>query len=142
MIISETKILKLNSARGRLHIFWAFILFSFLLFPFLTDSGSTGLLSCRFHQLTGLSCPTCGMSRSLFELTHFHLFESFKMHLFGPVIYFIALLLFLKLSFEVISGTTIKTELSSRTLKRTFLSIGIMWILYWLVRMLFEIIQV
>jgi len=141
MIISETKILKLNSARGRLHIFWAFILFSFLLFPFLTDSGNTGILSCRFHQLTGLSCPTCGMSRSIFELTRFHLLESFKMHLFGPVVYIIALLLFLKLSFEVISGTIIKIGLSSRTLKRTFLSIGIMWILYWLVRMLFEIIH-
>ena len=141
MFISETRTLKLNSARRRLHVFWAFILFSFLLFPFLTDSGNTGILSCRFHQLTGLSCPTCGMSRSLYELTQFHLLEAFKIHLFAPVVYVLAILVFLKLSIEIISGTTIITGLSSRTVKRTFLSIGILWIVYWLVRMLLEIIH-
>ncbi len=141
MINGETKVLELNSARGRLYIFWSILLFGFLLFPFLTNSGNTGILSCRFHQLTGLSCPTCGMSRSLFELTHLHVIESFKMHIFGPVVYVLAILVFLKLSLEIISGTVIKIGLSSRIVKITFLSIGIMWIVYWLVRMLFEIIR-
>ena len=141
MLISETKTLELNSARGSLYIFWAVLLFGFLLFPFLADSGNTGILSCHFHQLTGLSCPTCGMSRSLFELTHLHILEAFKMHMFGPVVYVLAILMFLKLSIEIISGTSIIIGLSSRTLKRTFLSIGILWIVYWLVRMLFEIIH-
>ena len=137
----ETYKFDLNSARGRLHILWAVILFGFLLFPFLFDSGSTGLLSCKFHQITGLSCPTCGMSRSLHELSQFHLPEAFKMHLFGPVIYILALTLFFKLSIELVSGSAISIGMSSRILKKVIVVFGLLWVLYWLVRLTVEIIH-
>lgn len=49
---------------------------------------------CTLKLLTGYPCPSCGMTRSLIELMHFHLIESFKMHpllilvLIGVALYF------------------------------------------------------
>ena len=141
MMREETYKYILKSAQGRLHILWAVMLFGFLLFPFLLDSGSSGFLSCKFHQLTGLSCPTCGMSRSLHELSQFHLLEAFKMHLFGPVLYLLALTLFFKLSIELVSGSAISIGISSGMLKKISVAFGFLWILYWLVRLTLEIIH-
>ena len=132
----------MNKARRRLSILWATLLLGFLVFPYLTNSGSTGYLECSFHQLTGLSCPTCGMSRSLYELSQFNILESFKMHLFGPVIYLLAVILFIKLSIEVIIGSTFKFEVNSIVIKRTFVAFGVIWVIYWLTRMASEIIHI
>lgn len=132
--------LSVNSAQGRLNILWAFILLVFLIFPFFTNLGSTGVFACKFHQLTGLSCPTCGMSRSLYELTQFNLLESFKLHLFGPIVYILAIFLFFKLFLEIISGKSLTVGVSARIIKNTLIALGISWIVYWLVRMLMEII--
>ncbi len=134
------KRLSVNSAQGRLYILWAFILLVFLIFPYFTESGSTGIFGCKFHQLTGLSCPTCGMSRSLYELTQFNLLGSLKMHLFGPIIYLIATFLFFKLFLEIISGRSLTIGMSSRFIKISIISLGIAWVVYWLVRMAMEII--
>ena len=132
----------MNMARRRLSILWATLLFGFLVFPYLTNSGSTGYFGCSFHQLTGLSCPTCGMSRSLYELSQFNILESFKMHLLGPVIYLLAVILFIKLSIEVIIGATFKFEVNSIVIKRAFVAFGVIWVVYWLTRMALEIIHI
>jgi len=132
----------MNKTRRRLSILWATLLLGFLDFPYLTNSGSTGYFGCSFHQLTGLSCPTCGMSRSLFELSQFNILQSFKMHLFGPVIYLLAVILFVKISIELITGSTLKFEINSKIIKRTFIAIGVIWIIYWLARMGLEIIHI
>ena len=113
------------------------MLLLFLVFPFLTDHGDTGLV-CRFHQMTGLSCPTCGMSRSLYELVHFHLPASFRMHLMGPVVYLTALLLFLKVTAEVITGRKIDPGLRPVLIRHILFFTAVVWIIYWLVRMAVE----
>lgn len=132
----------MNRARRRLSILWVTLLFGFLVFPYFTNSGSTGYFGCSFHQLTGLSCPTCGMSRSLYELSQFNILQSFKMHLFGPVIYLLAVVLFVKLSIEVITGSTLKFEINSKVIKRTIVAFGVIWVIYWLARMGLEIIHI
>ena len=130
----------INSVQYKLYILWAFILLVFLIFPFFTESGDTGVFGCTFHQLTGLSCPTCGMSRSLYELTQFNLLESFKIHLFGPVVYILAIFLFFRLCLAIVSGKSLAVRVSSRVIKITVVAIGIAWIIYWLVRMTIEVI--
>lgn len=39
---------------------------------------------CTFHAMTGLPCPTCGITRSFAATAHGHLVEAFRYHLFGP----------------------------------------------------------
>ena len=39
---------------------------------------------CVFHRLTGLPCPTCGLTRSWSALLHGHLAEALQYHLLGP----------------------------------------------------------
>jgi hypothetical protein len=123
-----------RSAEGYVRIIWILLLGAFLLFPFLTDHGHTGL-TCQFHKMTGLSCPTCGMSRSLYELVHLHMAASFRFHLFGPVVYLVALLLFMKLFLEMVLGTGFTIVAVNKTASRVILWAGTLWVLYWLVRM-------
>jgi len=78
------------------------------------------------------------MSRSLYELVHLHLAASFKMHLFGPVVYLLALLLFIKLSVEMISGSTLQIRINSGLIKKASIIFVSLWVGYWLVRMAFE----
>jgi len=40
--------------------------------------------SCMFLRLSGYPCPTCGMTRSVMALAHFHFSESIRMNLLGP----------------------------------------------------------
>jgi hypothetical protein len=42
---------------------------------------------CPFHELTGLPCPGCGLTRSFVCLAHGHLAESLRYHPLGPLIF-------------------------------------------------------
>ncbi len=126
-----------RSAAGWNRILWSGILLLFLLFPFLTHHGDTGQV-CQFHALTGLSCPTCGMSRSLYEFVHLHLLASFRMHLMGPFLYLTALVLFVKTVAEVVSGKKIDPGLRPVVIRHILLYTLLAWIVYWLVRMAVE----
>ncbi|HHJ10550.1 MAG TPA: DUF2752 domain-containing protein [Bacteroidetes bacterium] len=128
-----------------LYLFWAVLLLGFLVFPFLTKAGDTGILKCRFHELTGLSCPTCGMSRSLNAFVHFHFADAFRLHLLGPVIYTFAVILFIEITVKIISGISlidcVLKHYKALVIKNVFLILGTIWILYWLVRMGMELIR-
>jgi hypothetical protein len=43
--------------------------------------------TCLFHSITGHSCLTCGMTRSLYAMVHGDWIASFHYHLFGPAIF-------------------------------------------------------
>ncbi len=42
-----------------------------------------GLPPCFFHQLTGIPCPTCGMTTSFAHTVRFHFYEAFVTQPFG-----------------------------------------------------------
>ena len=126
-----------RSAEGYVRIIWLVLLGSFLLFPFLTDHGHTGL-TCQFHKMTGLSCPTCGMSRSLYELVRLHIAASFKYHLFGPVVYLTGLLLFLKVGAEIVTGRRIRSSFRPVVLRKMLYYTAMAWVIFWLARMYLE----
>ncbi|GEM_PF-1492535 len=116
------------------------ILVLFLLFPFMTQSGRTPWV-CVFHETTGLSCPMCGMSRSLWALTHFHIKEAFEFHIFGPVIYLTAVGSLFCILYDLVLGKSISRKIY-RNIRKFIFPVVILWILYWLVRMILEYIQV
>jgi hypothetical protein len=52
-----------------------------------------GLPPCFFLKLTGLPCPSCGLTTSLAHAARFHFFEAFITQPFGLLAFFIAVLL-------------------------------------------------
>lgn len=49
---------------------------------------------CLVHNLFGVNCPFCGMTRSFIALTHGHIGQAFEFHPAGPLL-FVAMVVFL-----------------------------------------------
>ena len=45
------------------------------------------LLHCPLRALTGIPCPTCGMTRSFTAIAHGNLVQAAQQHLFGPFVF-------------------------------------------------------
>ena len=129
---------KINITDRRIRIFLAAVFLAVILFPFLISPVPAGIITCKFHQITGHSCPTCGMTRSLVALTHLHLKEAFLHHLFGPLVYVIFLISFVALLTEIITGRKIGLGIKPSTIR---IIIGIffsLWIIFWIIRLVDE----
>ena len=63
--------------------FFPTVLVSYLYFK---DTYSLPGISCPLRQITGIPCPTCFLTRSTCLALQGDLEDSFKMHVFGPVI--------------------------------------------------------
>jgi hypothetical protein len=59
----------------------------FLLASALLPKDGLGVDICLMHRLTGLSCPGCGLTRSITCMTHGDLSRAFAYHPFGPVLW-------------------------------------------------------
>lgn len=97
---------------------------------------SQPLTNCQFRELTGLSCPTCGMSRSLHEAAQLHFLKSLKFHgsgifVFGGLIFLSAWILS-----EIISGKKLAWNLSSKAKKALLLTIMSIWLFSWLINIM------
>ena len=129
---------KVSITDRRIRIFLAAVFLAVILFPFLINPSPAGIITCKFHQITGHSCPTCGMTRSLVALTHLNLKEAFRYHLFGPLVYVIFLVSFIALLTEVITGRKIGVAIKPLTIR---IIIGIffsLWIIFWIIRLVGE----
>jgi hypothetical protein len=93
--------------------------------------------SCTFHDLTGYSCLTCGLTRSLLALAQGHLAASIGHHLMGPV-------LFLGICWAVVyaaaeSLTGRKLFPAAWAVKVPLLWVALLWITYGAVRLASEL---
>lgn len=61
----------------------------FLLLSIFLPTGGLGVDICLMHRLTELSCPGCGLTRSITSMTHGELSLAAAYHPFGPVIWLI-----------------------------------------------------
>ena len=129
---------KINITDRRIRIFLAAVFLGIILFPFLINPSSAGIITCKFHQITGHSCPTCGMTRSLVALTHLHLKEAFLHHLFGPLVYVIFLISFVALLTEIITGRKIGLGIKPSTIRIIIVIFFSLWIIFWIIRLVGE----
>ncbi|MCD4665095.1 MAG: DUF2752 domain-containing protein [Bacteroidales bacterium] len=97
------------------------------------------ITDCAFKDMTGLSCPGCGLSRSFHSTAHLNLAYAFGFHLLGPVFFLMLLLISVIYSFEAISGNNIKTGIKKRTGKILVIAVLTIWFIYWIARMAGEI---
>ncbi|NMA06577.1 MAG: DUF2752 domain-containing protein [Ruminococcaceae bacterium] len=52
----------------------------FLLFAVLLKTGNIPMWGCAFNRLTGLNCPSCGMTRSIVSLLNLRFAESLALN--------------------------------------------------------------
>jgi hypothetical protein len=116
-------------------------LFLGLLVLFLVPPASLPLPACAFHSITGHSCLTCGMTRSLHAIEHGDLIGSVGYHLFGPLV-FLALLLFMVLfAAEAIGGRRVTVSAGGNVRNRVIGMFAILWFVYWGVRLTAEFLS-
>ena len=95
--------------------------------------------ACAFHSLTGHSCLTCGLTRSLQALLRGDLIASVKFHAMGPVLFLIALFFIFILSAEALTGRAIPLPWKSGSARKPILTLAIVWLFYCGVRLISEL---
>jgi hypothetical protein len=98
------------------------------------------LTTCEFYSLTGHSCLTCGMTRSLHAIANGDLIASFRYHLMGLAVFVVMLLSFIVLSFEAVSGKRLKIDSGARGRRQVVLLFAIVWLVYWGARLITELV--
>ncbi len=63
---------------------------------------------CLFLSLSGIPCPTCGMTRSVIATVQGHWGEALRYHAFGPVLLGALGLLMLHLGLELVRGKSLQ----------------------------------
>ncbi|OQX87356.1 hypothetical protein B6D60_04070 [candidate division KSB1 bacterium 4484_87] len=91
------------------------------------------LTVCKFHELTGVSCPTCGMSRSVQAAAHLRFVESIRFHGAGWVVLAGLVFLFFRTMTEAVQGKKLHIIISARQKKLIFWGIISLWILSWFI---------
>ncbi len=95
-------------------------------------------LTCPIRHLTGVPCPTCGMTRSFMAIVQGHWLQAVNFHLFGPILFFIFAAIVVHIAVELVTQQK-QSTVCSRLLtqrKTQCLSIGI-YLGYYFMRLLF-----
>ena len=114
-------------------------LFFGLLVLFLVPPVQLPLPVCLFHSITGHSCLTCGMTRSLHALLHGDLAASVRYHLFGPAIFLGILMCLMIFAAEAASGNSFVLCIGEKLRGRIIGTFAILWLVYWGIRLAAEI---
>jgi hypothetical protein len=75
-----------------------------LLLPLLAYDWVTSpqsIVLCPLRAVTGIPCPSCGLTRAVAHLERGHWAEALKFHPFSPLLFLLALVLFLLLLLEL-----------------------------------------
>ena len=105
---------------------------------FLVPPANLPLPACAFHSITGHSCLTCGMTRSLHAILHGDLAASIRYHLFGPAIFLGMLLCLMSFAAEAISGRRYALRAGGKMWGRAVPMFAVLWFVYWGVRLAAE----
>ena len=97
------------------------------------------LPSCVFREITGMSCLTCGLTRSLEAASHGHLEAAFQFHLLGPFVLGGMVLLALAWAAEAFTGKSLVRFRSARGQRYVFLGVLTIWVVYGVLRVIIEL---
>lgn len=87
--------------------------------------------TCAFHAITGHSCLTCGMTRSLHAILHGDWIASFRYHLFGPAVFLGMLLGLLVLIADAIQGKHSRIAADGKICRYALGMTAIILLVYW-----------
>ena len=91
---------------------------------------------CMSKNLLNVSCPGCGMTRSVTSTAHGDFKAAFKFHAFGPFILGVGAIAWILLAAGLVTNKNLLPDLNSRGV--TFGIVGwlVLLILYWIVRLI------
>ena len=118
----------------------ALVLGAVLVLLLVVSSGGFPWLSCPFHEWTGYSCLTCGMTRSLDAMGRGDLTGALQHHAFGPVLVAAMALCCAGLLGEAISGRKILLPIARAGGRASVVVLGLLWLLYGIARLAVELI--
>jgi len=96
------------------------------------------LSSCAFRALTGHSCLTCGMTRSLHAIAHGDLTAAIRYHLLGPAAFAGMLLIIVSFSIEAFTGIRPPFHPDKKIRRLIIVLFGALWLVYWGARLVAE----
>ena len=101
---------------------------------------SVGVLlpACLFHELTGVSCLTCGLTRSLEAAAHGDVLGAMRFHLLGPFLLGGMLTACIVCAMEAVAGRRIVQLRQARWQRHMFLVVAGVWVVYGVVRAIVE----
>ena len=126
----------LNKIQRRNRFFAAAALLMLLVFATAVNPHEVQTTSCRFLDITGYPCPTCGISRSLFFTARLDLATAFSFHPLGIPLYVTLIVLIIKSLSEAIAGRNIWPKPGSNQAKRVLWITALLWFSIWLLRLI------
>jgi len=86
---------------------------------------------CLFKLITGIDCPTCGITRSLIYLFHGDITNAVRMNPLGIPVFVLLLYQFIKLSLQIFFHTNVRINVSKQMVivitLISFMSILLVW---------------
>ncbi|MBP1656035.1 MAG: hypothetical protein H6Q31_636 [Bacteroidetes bacterium] len=98
------------------------------------------LPACLFHELTGVSCLTCGLTRSLEAAAHGDVLGAMHFHLLGPFIMAGMLIACMVCAAEAVAGRRIVQLRQARWQPRMLLVVAGIWVVYGVARAIVELL--
>jgi hypothetical protein len=108
----------------------ALLLLGFVIL-FFVPPANLPLPACAFRSITGHSCLTCGMTRSLHAISHGEWAVSIRYHLFGPAVLIGMLLCFIIFAAEAIRGKRSAIPIGRKAKVQAFCVFAFIWVVYW-----------
>lgn len=96
------------------------------------------ITDCKFKSLTGLSCPTCGITRSIHSAANFNFIDSILYNPIGLIIYALIIFVVLKNLLEAVTRNKYKINLSIIKSKVFIYRVFGAWSIFWIARMIIE----
>lgn len=128
----------LNTADKMTRVIIAGLMLLLIILPYMVQLQDLPLPSCLFKSITGLSCPTCGISRAFYSTAQGSLLSAMEDNFVGIVVYIGLLFYLVKYLLELIRGQRIKIRIPHNNHRfLLFFLIG-GWISFWIVRLVRE----
>jgi hypothetical protein len=115
-------------------------LLSGLLVLFIVPPANLPAPACAFHSITGHSCLTCGMTRSLHAILHGNMAASVRYHPFGPAVFLCLGLSLGVFIVEAVSGRRLALSVDGKLRNRFIGIFAVLWFVYWCVRLVAEFV--
>jgi len=111
------------------------LIFAFLIAAKCYNPFESQLITCRFKELTGYECPTCGMSRSIYSLISLNIADSIKYNPLGIVLVLGLFTLLIKFAAELISKKEIIIPVTKSSRKLIIISLMLLVFSTWILRL-------